>query len=88
MHPLRQELIFSQPNTKIEGFNENQVLASSTFREAVGRYNYLAARVPGASGLTLPRSQVIDWNIYVTGTAVVIGMIAVVLLVKNRQRFR
>jgi hypothetical protein len=54
MHETSQLLLFSEPNTQITGINERGNADRSTFREAVGRYNYLAARVPGASGLINP----------------------------------
>ena len=47
-------ILFEQPNTSFQGINERDRLDVSTFREAVGRYNYLAARVPGATGLINP----------------------------------
>jgi hypothetical protein len=48
-----QNILFEEPNTTFQGINERNRLDTSTFREAVGRYNYLAARVPGAVGLTI-----------------------------------
>jgi hypothetical protein len=54
MDPASQLLLFTAPNTAITGINERGNLDRSSFREAVGRYNYLAARVPGASGLINP----------------------------------
>jgi hypothetical protein len=49
-------LIFSEPSTTINGINEYNREDRSSFREAVGRYNFLAARVSGALRLTIATS--------------------------------
>jgi hypothetical protein len=61
MSAAAKTLIFNAPNTIITGINENSEQDRSTFREAVGRYNYLAARVPGAVGLTMPPETTFPW---------------------------
>ena len=62
MHPISQQLIFEEPNTKITGINESSQQDTSTFREAVGRYNYLAARVENAQGLSSPVTSTFDFS--------------------------
>jgi len=86
MHPTSQALIFSQPNTAITGINENGQQDTSTFREAVGRYNYLAARVPGATGLTMPPQTVFPWLDVLILSGVIVGIFGVLILIKASKR--
>jgi hypothetical protein len=81
-----KQLIFSQPNTTITGINENNQQDRSTFREAVGRYNYLAARVPGAVGLTMPPSTDFPWLTIVYGLLAVAGFTTFALFIKQRKQ--
>lgn len=86
MHPLSQALIFDQPNTKISGINESNQQDTSTFREAVGRYNYLAARVENAQGLQSPVAPSWDVTGIVIPSVGVGSMILLFLFLKQRQR--
>ena len=86
MHPTSQALIFSQPNTSITGLNENGRQDMSTFREAVGRYNYLAARVPGATGLTMPPQTNFPWLDVLSLSGVIVGIFGVLILIKASKR--
>ena len=83
---LSKQLMFSQPNTTITGINENNQQDRSTFREAVGRYNYLAARVPGAVGLTMPPSTDFPWLTIVYGLLAVAGFTTFALFMKQRKQ--
>jgi hypothetical protein len=83
---LSKQLMFSQPNTTITGINENNQQDRSTFREAVGRYNYLAARVPGAIGLTTPPSTDFPWLTIVYGLLAVAGFASFALFIKQRKQ--
>ena len=83
---LSKQLMFSQPNTTITGINENNQQDRSTFREAVGRYNYLAARVPGAVGLTMPPSTDFPWLTILYGLLAVAGFASFALFIKQRKQ--
>jgi hypothetical protein len=85
MHPLSQALIFDQPNTKISGLNESSQEDTSTFREAVGRYNYLAARVENAQGLTSPSTQTFNVSTIIVPSLAVGSLILFFLFLKQRQ---
>ena len=86
MHPTSQQLIFDQPNTKITGINESSQQDTSTFREAVGRYNYLAARVENAQGLQSPVAPTWDVTGIVIPSVGVGSLILLFLFLKQRQR--
>jgi hypothetical protein len=85
MDPLSQALLFSAPNTVIQGLNEQGQNDQSTFREAIGRYNYLAARVPGATGLSMPNATPwITTNIILIAIGIS-GLVAIILMIKLIQ---
>jgi hypothetical protein len=86
MHPLSRSVLFNEPRTAIQGINERGQLATSSFREAIGRYNYLAARVPGATGITTPPTNNIPWfEVSLVGLAV-IAYASVIIIRKTRFR--
>lgn len=86
MDVASQLLLFEEPNTQITGINERGNLDRSTFREAVGRYNYLAARVPGANGLINPNPSPFPVvTLLITGASL-IGLFAVFAYVKSRYQ--
>jgi hypothetical protein len=81
-------LIFSAPNTIITGINENNEQDRSTFREAVGRYNYLAARVPGAVGLTMPPETTFPWLTIGYASLALMGFVSFFLFIKKKTSRR
>jgi hypothetical protein len=88
MNEVSKALIFSQSNTRISGINENNQEDRSTFREAVGRYNYLAARVDGATGLTMPSPTTFPWTnvlVIVGGVVLVIGFLYGMKTIKRKS---
>lgn len=85
MDPQSKELIFTQPNTIISGINESFEEDTSTFREAVGRYNYLAARVPGAEGLQNPYVTTFNFTAIILPSLGIGCLILFFLFLKKRQ---
>jgi hypothetical protein len=83
-----QNTLFEEPNTTFQGINERNRLDTSTFREAVGRYNYLAARVNGAVGLTIPPSTNLPWLTIVYGLLALAGFAGFVLFIKQRKKWK
>jgi hypothetical protein len=84
MHPLSQALLFEASNTQVSGINERGNQDTSSFREAVGRYNYLAARVPGATSLINPNPEPFPWVILILVSLGVLGLFGVVAYFKSR----
>jgi hypothetical protein len=79
-----QKLLFEEPNTTFQGANERNRLDTSTFREAVGRYNYLAARVPGSTGLINPSPFTI--NIFIIISLGLVSIFAIFDFIKSRYK--
>lgn len=86
MNVVSQLLLFEEPNTQITGINERGNLDRSTFREAVGRYNYLAARVPGATGLINPNPSPFPVITLLIIGGSLVGLFAVFAYVKSRYQ--
>jgi hypothetical protein len=86
MDVMSQSLLFSQPETPITGINEQGKLDRSTFREAIGRYNYLAARVPGATGLSMPPADTFPWLSVLYASLLVMGFVGVIVVLKTAKR--
>jgi hypothetical protein len=86
MDARSQAILFEQPNTSFEGINERDRLDISTFREAVGRYNYLAARVPGAIGLINPNPASFPILALVLIFLGLLGLFALFAIVKSRYQ--
>jgi len=84
MNPLSQVLLFEQTNTQISGINERGNQDTSTLREAVGRYNYLAARVQGATGLINPNPEPFPWVTLILVSLAVLGLFGAVTYFKSR----
>jgi hypothetical protein len=84
MNPLSQVLLFEQTNTQITGINERGNQDTSTLREAVGRYNYLAARVQGATGLINPNPEPFPWVTLILVSLAVLGLFGAVTYFKSR----
>ena len=70
----------------VRGVNENGQADQSTFREAIGRYNYLAARVPGAEGLNGPPAEPFTWITVVYGLIAVVAFAGLFLFIKQRRQ--
>jgi hypothetical protein len=86
MDESSKELFFSQPHTTITGINENNRTDHSTFREAVGRYNYLAARVSGAVGLnTSPNNDFFGLTFFYW-FLVVLGFTSLTIIIYQRKQ--
>ena len=81
-----QQILFAQPNTIVRGVNENGQADQSTFREAIGRYNYLAARVPGAEGLNGPPAEPFTWITILYGLIAVVAFAGLFLFIKQRRQ--
>lgn len=81
-----QGLLFEEPNTSFQGINERDRLDVSTFREAVGRYNYLAARVPGATGLINPNPAAFPGMALLIIALTLFGFFAVFAYFKSRYQ--
>jgi hypothetical protein len=86
MDVTSQSLLFSQPSTTINGINEQGKMSRSTFREAIGRYNYLAARVPGATGLSMPPADTFPWLSVLYASLLVMGFVGVIVVLKTAKR--
>jgi len=86
MDSRSQSILFEQPNTSFQGINERQREDTSTFREAVGRYNYLAARVPGATGLINPNPSPFPINTIILISLGLVGLFALFAFVKSRYQ--
>jgi hypothetical protein len=86
MDGMSQRLLFSQPSTTITGINEQGKMSQSTFREAIGRYNYLAARVPGAIGLSMPSADTFPWLSVLYASLLVMGFVGVIVVLKTRKK--
>jgi hypothetical protein len=80
-----QNILFEEPNTTFQGINESNRLDNSTFREAVGRYNYLAVRVPGAEGLNTASNYVFSWLAILYLLLAVSGFTFLINLIKSRK---
>jgi hypothetical protein len=78
--------LFEEPNTTFQGINESNRLDTSTFREAVGRYNYLAARVPGATGLINPNLSPFLINTLILVSLGLVGIFAIFAFIKSRYK--
>jgi hypothetical protein len=85
MHPSSQQDFLNNPNTPINGINEQGNPSSSTFKEALGRYNYIAARVPGAVGLS--SNQTVTFNIqeYIIPVASIVLLGGLFIFLKTRK---
>lgn len=81
-----QGLLFEVPNTSFQGINERGRLDTSTFREAVGRYNYLAARVPGATGLINPNPSPFPINTLILISLGFVGLFGIFAFIKSRYQ--
>ena len=81
-----QGLLFEVPNTSFQGMNERGRLDTSTFREAVGRYNYLAARVPGATGLINPNPSPFPINTLILISLGLVGLFGIFAFIKSRYQ--
>ena len=81
-----QGLLFEEPSTSFQGINERGRLDTSTFREAVGRYNYLAARVPGATGLINPNPSPFPVNTLILISLGLVGLFAIFAFIKSRYQ--
>jgi len=81
-----QGLLFEEPNTSFQGINERGRLDTSTFREAVGRYNYLAARVPGATGLINPNPSPFPINTLILISLGLVGLFGIFAFIKSRYQ--
>ncbi|MGA0097488.1 MAG: hypothetical protein ACO3H6_02820 [Bacilli bacterium] len=88
MSAAAKTLIFNAPNTIINGINENNEQDRSTFREAVGRFNYLAARVPGAVGLTMPPQTTFPWATIGYTVLALASISGLILLIKVKRQKR
>lgn len=86
MDARSQAMLFEQPNTSFQGINERDRLDVSTFREAIGRYNYLAARVPGATGLINPNPSPFPVVTLLVIGLTLIGLFSVFAYVKSRYQ--
>lgn len=86
MDPRSQAILFELPNTSFEGINERDRLDISTFREAVGRYNYLAARVPGANGLINPNPSPFPIDTLILISLGLVGLFALFAIIKSRYQ--
>jgi hypothetical protein len=86
MDESSKELIFSQPQTTITGINENNRADRSTFREAVGRFNYLAARVPGAEGFNTTPNNDFSWFTVFYGLVAVLGFASLTIIFYQRKQ--
>jgi hypothetical protein len=86
MDARSQAILFQLPNTSFQGINERGRLDTSTFREAVGRYNYLAARVPGATGLLNPNPSPFPVNTIILMSIGLVGLFALFAFVKSRYQ--
>jgi hypothetical protein len=86
MESFSKTLIFSQPNTAIMGINENGRTDLSNFREAVGRYNYLAALVPGALGLNMQQNNDFSWLLIIYLIVALLGFISLTIIIKQRKQ--
>jgi hypothetical protein len=86
MNLASQLLLFEEPNTQITGINERGNLDRSTFREAVGRYNYLAARVPGANGLINPNPSPFPLNTLILISLGLVGLFGIFAFIKSRYQ--
>jgi len=81
-----QGLLFEEPNTSFQGINERGRLDTSSFREAVGRYNYLAARVPGATGLINPNPSPFPINTLILISLGFVGLFGIFAFIKSRYQ--
>jgi hypothetical protein len=86
MDDRSQAILFEEPNTSFQGINERNRLDTSTFREAVGRYNYLAARVPGATGLINPNPSPFPVNSLIFISLGLVGLFAIFAFIKSRYQ--
>jgi hypothetical protein len=86
MAALSKTLIFSEPSTIITGINENNREDRSSFREAVGRYNFLAARVSGAEGLNTPPNNDVSWLTIFYGFLSVLGFTSLTIFIKQQKQ--
>ena len=86
MDPRSQAILFDEPNTSFQGINERDRLDTSTFREAVGRYNYLAARVPGANGLINPNPSPFPIHTLILISLGLVGLFALFAIIKSRYQ--
>jgi hypothetical protein len=77
-----QNILFEEPNTTFQGINESNQQDSSTFREAIGRYNYLASRIPEAKSLINPSSFPI--NILILIYLGLVVLFAIFAFIKSR----
>jgi hypothetical protein len=86
MDARSQSILFEQPNTSFQGINERNREDTSTFREAVGRYNYLAARVPGATGIINPNPSPFPINTLILISLGLVGLFALFAMIKSRYQ--
>jgi hypothetical protein len=86
MDDRSQAILFEEPNTRFQGINERNRLDTSTFREAVGRYNYLAARVPGATGLINPNPSPFPVTTFIFISLGLVGLFAIFAFIKSRYQ--
>jgi len=84
MDARSQSILFEQPNTSFQGINERNREDTSTFREAVGRYNYLAARVPGATGIINPNPSPFPINTLILIYLGLVGLFAIFAFINSR----
>jgi hypothetical protein len=81
-----QNILFEEPNTTFQGINERNRMDTSTFREAVGRYIYLAARVPGATGLINPNPSPFTINILILISLGLVSIFTILAFIKSRYK--
>lgn len=86
MDARSQAILFEQPNISFQGTNERDRLDTSTLREAVGRFNYLAARVPGANGLINPNPSPFPINTLILISLGLVGLFALFAMIKSRYQ--
>jgi hypothetical protein len=85
MHPSSQQDFFNNPNTRITGINEQGNPSSSTFKEALGRYNYIAARVPGAVGLSPNQTGMLNLQEYIIPVGSIVLLGGLFIFLKTRK---
>jgi hypothetical protein len=86
MDESSKALIISQPQTTITGINENNRTYRSTFREAVGRFNYLAERVPDSIGLNTSINNEFSWLTVFYLFLVVLGFTSLTIIIYQRKQ--
>lgn len=76
MHSETKQFFLTNKNHQISGINESGKFVTNTFNDAIGRYNYLAARTDNP-GLTSTTSS-INWDWEEIGKFALFGVIIVI----------